>query len=479
MPHPRSASLVRRAARMRRLRRQHEDDRLPHGAPGASVEEPADETELRLTVEPLHPERPRSRLPLGRRALLNGLSIAAACALLLLAIGYFRNTDIVTRRGLSSGTPTPSMPPPPHGWTLAGPAEAQTIAFAASEPATAYTCGAFPLDAPGRPLGITVGVSHDYGRTWAELSSPLLSPWCDISINPTDARDVALLTVVCASCSADPLLNLYRTTDGGVTWTLWLLPPSAAGVSTDFTGYRWAWAGSTLFIAPVARGQQRFDVLAASVAQRPFAWVRHSALFAGEPPDASIVGLIGLQGTLFATLDCGSACPVTGAHTLRTDDGGATWSRFAPELSGDPVYVSSQRNSSAVLFGFVEPGSATPATRAPYVESSDLGRDWRPLPAFPGTGALGALSLSAAPDGTVYAALWSCCGPPDPLAPEGVYRLAPGAAAWSYLGPLPGDADGPLALSWTQDGHPQALWAGAYKPSGQYDVLPGIERHLP
>jgi hypothetical protein len=230
-------------------------------------------------------------------------------------------------------------------------------------------------------------------------------------------------------------------------------------------------------------GEQRSDLLAASVAQRPFVWVGQSALFADAPPDTGIISLLGSGKSLFVTtFSFSSDSPAAGTRTMRTDDEGATWQPFAPTVPGGQVSVDSADapSAGAALFGYVEPASGTPPTLASYALSTDGGATWRVLPAFPSPTELTTQSLTAAPDGTVYASVWNCCGAPDPLTPEGIYRLAPGAAGWTYLGPLPGgDLGSPLVLSWSAAGHPIALWARAYKPHGQYDVVPGLERRLP
>jgi hypothetical protein len=433
--------------------------------------------DLGFTVEPLYPDQPPLRLRLSRRLLLSALSLASALALLLVGISYVRSVSPAARSVRTSASSTPSTPPPP-GWTFAGPGDAQAIVFAPSDPATAYTCGAVPLDSPGAPAGVVMDVSHDFGRTWTELSSPLLSPWCDITVNPTDSRDVMVATTVCASCSANPPLNLYRTTDGGVLWSLWPLP-SDSPAGGNFNDYVWAWAGSTLFLAPSFEGEQGFHQLAASVAQQPFAWVVGSALFAHKPANAGIQGLTGVDGSLFVTFGCASGCPVTATPMMRSDDGGATWAQYTPTAAGGQVYLVSPGPSGGGLFGTIEQASGTPPATTPYARSLDGGRTWQPLPTFPDAQLMAPSTLLAAPDGTAYAALWNCCGGPDLLARQGIYRLAPGAASWTYVGPFPGHPSGRIVLGWDAAGHPLALWGDAYQPGKQTTPRPGLERHAP
>jgi hypothetical protein len=448
-----------------------------HGAsppdPGMAAGEPADSAEFRLTVESLTPGEPPRMSDARRRALLNGLSIVAALALVAVVATYLRGVAPTPRPG-PSPTPTPAAP---RGWSIAGPAYAQTIVFAPSAPATAYTCGAEALDGPGAPPAVSVGISHDFGHTWTTIPTPWLSPWCDITVDPTDPRDVALMTEVCASCSANPSLSLYRSTDGGTFWRLWLLPPRPSDGRRDFTAYQWAWAGATLFIAPYANDAQRYSQLAASVDQRPFDWVGQHGLFAGEPQDTGINRLIGVGGTLYVTFDCGSGCPVESTHMMRSGDGGATWSLFAPTFRGRAVFLVEARPAAAGLLGFLQPGPATPGPNSDYVRSTDMGLTWQSLPPIPG--GMGLFDIVSAPDGTVYAAFWDCCGPPPATAPPGIYKLAPGAIMWAFLGPFPGNAGGPITISWNAAGHPLALWGGAYPQTKASATTPGIERHQP
>jgi hypothetical protein len=442
-----------------------------------------DDGALGFTIEPLYPDRPPPRLRLSRRVLLSALSLASALALLLVGISYVRSASPPAQSVRTAASPTPSTlstpsTPPPPGWTFAGPSDAQAIVFAPSDPATAYTCGTVHLDLPSAPAEVVVDVSHDFGRTWRALSLPWFSPWCDITVSPNDPSDVVVATVVCASCGPNPLVNLFRTTNGGGFWQLWPLPADGPA-GGNFTDFVWAWAGSTLFLAPSFEGEQGFHYLAASIAQQPFAWVGGSSLFAHKPANAVILGLTGVGSSLFVTFGCASGCPVTATPMLRSDDGGATWTPYTPTVAGSQVYLVSLGPSGAGLFATVEQASGTLPAFTSYARSLDGGRTWQPLPAFPDAQLMAPLTLLAAPDGTAYAALWNCCGGPDLLARQGIYRLAPGAASWTYVGPFPGNPSGRIVLSWNAGGHPQALWGDAYQPGKRTAARPGLERHAP
>jgi hypothetical protein len=438
----------------------------------------ADSDDLRLAVDSLYPDRP-PRLPEMRRRTLQGavrlaVAIVSVFAVAAVVVSSLRSANPPAHNA-AEPTPAPSLPP---GWISGGPSYAQTIVFAPSAPTTAYTCGAVPLDEPGAPLSVSVGVSHDYGRTWKTLPSPLLSPWCDITVDPTDPQDVVLVTVVCASCSANPPLSIYRTTDGGDDWSLWPLPPWGSGGRDVFSGYEWAWAGSTLFLAQaIDDGRSGYTVLAASVNRGPFVWVGQHRLFAGEPPTAGINSLTGLDGTLYVTFNCGPGCPVTSTHMMRSSDGGATWSPFAPAFQGRTVYLAGTRAASASLFGFTDPGPGEAITSGDYLRSADGGLTWQSMPPFPDM--LGLVDITAAPDGTTYAELWACCAPAGRTTPEGIYKLAPGVTQWSFVGQFPGGTSTSIVLSWDTAGHPRALWSPIHQPAGPFQVSPGMTYHLP
>jgi hypothetical protein len=62
----------------------------------------------------------------------------------------------------------------------------------------------------------------------------------------------------------------------------------------------------------------------------------------------------------------------------------------------------------------------------------------------------------------------------------GVYRLAPGAGAWVFVGALPDNnprSGIPLVISWDGHGHPLALWAVVAGSSS--GVYAGLATHVP
>jgi hypothetical protein len=382
-----------------------------------------------------------------------------------------------------SGEGTPQPTPLPtvvwgRGWTPAGPVEAQRIIFAQSAPAVAYTCGAPTLNSLAQPAPIVVQVSLDRGHTWRPSLTPATGVECDLTVDPTDARDVVLAALPpptsqpFSSDAAVDAVALYRSFDGGATWQPWPLPTAPDG-ARYFTVLRWAWSASALFVAPLALGDASYHRLAASIGRQASSWVNQRALFAAAGPDnAGIVGLVGTAQALYVLI-YSEPCAIVCRQAMRSADGGTSWSRFAPSYQGDAVILLAGAGES-VLFGqILDFAAATPASGASagarFVRGRDSASAWEALPTPPGE-----LVLAEGwelPDGRVYAALDPFAG--DSLASPGLYALAPDASFWTFVAPYPAGGPQSLAISWDDEGHALSLWgaANSFLP----DRLAGLE----
>lgn len=377
------------------------------------------------------------------------------------------------------------------GWTIAGPRWAQTIAFAASAPRVAYTCGVPAPGATGGPTTLAVGMSRDSGHTWRTYTTPAAGAACDMTVDPSDPRDVMLVA------NADPFTNtkpltLYRSLNGGSTWTSWPLPPRANGGRTVFFAYQWAWVTtpqigqrSILYLAPYFPDGSIYVWLAASVAGQPFTWVAQHALFPGQPPDGGVAALIAAAGALYMVLRTRTDCPPTCTDVERTTNGGMTWSKLVLSFEGSAVALIVSADD--VLFGRV--AANTPGTSAEYVYSTDSGTDWNVLTTLPTF--LTAQEILRAPDGTLFALLDAVVD--NDLNDEGqpgIYVLAPDSPHWRFVAPLSGGAladwhidgpfmasDPPIALNWDESRHVAALWGAAYGQAVD-GIHPGIEYYV-
>jgi hypothetical protein len=433
------------------------------GGDGTAGDEP------RLTVEPLDGRGSRRAPAIELRPLLNALSVALAVAVLAAAV-----VTLARGPGRAPSAAPQAAGASAAGWVHAGPALAQSIAFAPDAPALAYSCG--PSALSDLPVPLRVGVSRDDGATWRTRDSAVAGLACALTVDPADARDLVLAATLCASCALYTPRRLYRSFDGGASWRPWPLPPSGSPAADDaaLANYQWAWVGRTLFVA--AGGPNRR--LAASRDGGPFAWITLPGGEAGVPAGAVIGQLFAAATALYLGLSPRAECPPACVGLLRSDDDGATWTPFAPTYAGRPVAPLGASVGGAVLFGRSVADAGGPAPGAPLLRSTDGGATWRALPAAPARTA--ALRLVATPDGAVYAELYDTGDPSSAASRAGLYRLPPPASGWSYVAPLPEDVGGPLVVAWDgASGAPVGLWAGAHLQFGFGQVRLGIEYHRP
>jgi hypothetical protein len=447
---------------------------------------PDDEDELTLVREPLGAGITRPGVAL--RPLLRALSLALAIVLVLVAAGVIlqrqrprpRRTTLLP---LATSTPTTPLTPAPilptgQGWTPAGPAWAQWIVFAPSDPRTAYICGTPTNKNPSRQGQVMLGLSLDSGRTWQMLATAILASDCQVDVDPTDAHDLLLQVEHCTTCSTPNPAEVYRSVDSGRSWHLAELPPPPGSSSVTYAAFQWVWQGSTLFIMPLFAGTQLRRLVAISVAEGPFVWVNQNALLAGVPAGMQLNDLYANTTAVYADFDfyapsnCSQKCTLTKVSA----DLGATWSNFQPRYQGQTVYLLDQQVSVAdgyTLIGQVV--SSQDANTSVYVTSSDGGARWTPMPLPPGD--LVITALVSTPSGISYAETWSFGS--VATAPPAVYRLSPGASTWVLVGALPGSGF-PLAVSWAaQGGYPLALWSVANNLSAQTITTAGPITHAP
>jgi hypothetical protein len=413
-------------------------------------------------------DTPGTRLSV-RRALalgtLAGVVILAGIGIFLLGT-WQHHQHSATGTLIIPATPTvimapPAVPPLGQGWTNAGPAVAQTIAFAPSAPQMAYTCG---VPEAGAPHAVIVGSSLDGGATWHVQAAPVSNTSCQISVDPLDARDVVLVAGTCASCQPPWLL---RSRDGGATWTVPTLPPH--GTET-YTFLMIQWAGSDLYVAPYTLEQNAqggtFHRLAVSHAGGPFQWVEGNGLYTYAPPDAQINQLIafpqGLYVALTSTTQCPPACTIP---AMLTTTGGATWSQ-APtfQVATQPINVLGSIPDGQTLFGHIGMGPGN----VRLVRSEDGGATWHILPAFP-SGTLYDFAAMQTPDSTLFVELQFT----DQT--FGIFALAPTGSVWQLASASTTGNDF-IAVSADAAGQPRWLWGQSFD---QTTMLGHLQRHAP
>ncbi|HLV98855.1 MAG TPA: hypothetical protein VKT82_09285 [Ktedonobacterales bacterium] len=427
----------------------------------------------RSSSGPCHPTTTRTR------RLIIGCGALLAALLVLASVPSVRSQALSLFDGGPSPTPgggyfsyaplASSQPLPGPGWTLAGPHYASWIAFAPSAPGTGYTCGP-QIRSEGQPVPLIIGVTADAGASWQTLVGPTSAVTCNLSIDPTNARDVALLASPCQPCSSPQAAQLYRSFDGGAHWSRWALPPLGTTQSQDLLYAQWVWVGSTLFIAPHQSGGVGYQRLAASVAGQAFAWVDTTGLFAGAPANANINELLATSTTLYIQLDFAD-CATTCTLFMQSHNDGASWQPFNPKYQGQPVDLIATGGDGRTLLGQVV-RAAPPGSRI-YLRSTDGGATWQKLASR--NDLLIADSIYTAPDGSLYAVFlqdpYIVPGVQGSQAAQGVYALASGGSAWRYVVQAP--QAGSLVMAWDTAGHPVALW-GLINPN---DPSAGLERY--
>jgi hypothetical protein len=434
-----------------------------------------------LTREPLFPGRPRRTFRSNPR--INALTLVLVAILavgaILSGVQWLRQqtpasiqTAITPLTSAPPRTPAPTIPPG-QGWSPAGPSWAQRIIFAPSQPQTAYVCGTpGNHDADGQ-APVAIGISDDSGRTWQVIMTRLIAATCQMTVNPLDARDLLMAVGDCDTCSSPAPMRLYRTHDGGQSWSLVQFPSLDDSASPEFAWYQWAWQGSVVFVIPFSLGTQQRDSLAISVVGSPFIWINQASLLAQVPENMEISNVYATTSAVyvdfasFGPANCTDDCMLTKVST----DLGATWTIFRSRYHGQPVYLFDQFTSLAngqTLIAQVYSGQNDDARM--YLHSGDGGATWTPLQSPPG--GLVIASLASTPGGIMYAETWSFGGA---TAPSAVYRLAPGAKAWILVGALP-NSGLPLVVSWDAQGNPLALWSGTGNPSSQ---PAGLVTHAP
>jgi hypothetical protein len=440
-----------------------------------------------IEVSALDSDDEGNAAPIGRAWLGQGLSrqararlVVLATSALVVALLVVAGVPALRSQALNlftgAASPTSNMvssmrfvtqPMPGQGWSLAGPHNAESIAFAPGEPETGYTCGPQTLSGD-LAVPIIVGVTHDDGGVWETMSTPAAGASCDLTVDPTNARDVLLVVSSCAPCGQSPVSKLYRTIDGGQHWSLWSLPPLFPDQLPVLVTTQWTWVGSTLFLAPFLQGDNNSTLLAASVNGQAFAWLKTDGLYAGVPSDTSINDLLATSTTLSVGLGTQN-CTTTCSWVMQSRDGGASWLRLTPLFQGQPVFLMGAGADGRTLLGKLV-RSGLPPNSIP-VRSADGGATWSALPPSPGDLVVG--YLAAAPDGTVYAEFDQNFSKVSNGPPLGIYKVVPGEPDWSYVAPSPGE--GMFVVAWDAAGHPSALW-GIVDATSQ---APAMERHQP
>lgn len=391
--------------------------------------------------------------------LLRGMLLAALA--LIVAIVGVAALFMAMHAPAKSLSPTASVRSHTAAWRDVGLSASEQIVFSHSAPQTGYSCGIVNNT-------VVMHITHDSGVSWQFLATPkpIASEFCTLVVDDTSPQRLALMTRITkpdpcldTPCTPTPCANacqpcidycppapqqtftLYRSADGGATWTSSALLPNGAHFTLDI-----AFAGSTLY----AWTGTWPTLLAASVAGRPFQLINLSAYYPPPPQNdaqsyQASPQLWPLLGQLYVPVpsDDANAYIVTG-------DGGVSWTRRTFIMDGDPVVL----RPASGLDGRTLMGERIHITGY-LVLSLDGGSTWQPAPApYPDFTHYGQTQCFVSVDGQF---VWF--NGFDANFGLGVYQAKPGATAWTKLLDESQIQDLSVDLvSYNAAGHMVALW---------------------
>jgi hypothetical protein len=346
---------------------------LALGAPGADLaEHPAVRapSPLRIRQTPMELGAPSTWSGRARAGLAAGL-VAALLIGSFLAVFSLRHKGPVaqpTPTPLGSLTPLPNTTATPEAvapadWTqvpLDGAGGVPSVTFSPTSPLTGYGCNIAANHAT------SVSVTRDGGSHWTKVGGVGRAGSCLISVDPNNARDVAL------TMPNDLQPSVYRSFDGGEHWSV-DIDYSAQGAFQ-----RWGWAGSRLLLVTTAgTGKNAKTHLFSSTAATHATQLDSDGVLGGFTLEEVYLLAGPAGGNLIYVVDGPVGGSVTQGRTLFSADGGSSWVETTFTRDGarvQPVAFSADGNAIAAVDGSL------------LSLSSDGGRTWQQPTAFAGVG---------------------------------------------------------------------------------------------
>jgi hypothetical protein len=363
----------------------------------------------------------------------------------------------------------PTTVAPLPGWVSAGLNNMQSFDFGMSQPAIGYACGIIgqsgfdnlnPKSAP-----VLLGMTTNIGKTWTMTTLSFSAAFCKLSIDPANARHLAILTSNCqVSCSTSNVSYdmVHESTDSGLTWKHYS-SYDRNGVQNHYSSDLY-WLNGTLLINMI--GDNGSSTLVADTAnaiptaQFKYSWFANSGrLYSWRFENNSG----GVPVNII----------VTGGYT---DDFGVSWTTFPLAYQGHPIEIIGTGNTKQTIFAtsFISDGPTTnPLLPMPLLISTNSGISWREAPAIAGVDffqkGLGIYAPVQTPDGTLIIEVPSKSSNSNNSFLYTIYRLRSGAAVWEDVGTITNDLL-PLSVTWDNNGHPLALWCSL---GGQETITTG------
>lgn len=443
--------------------RETEHSEAPLPPPQVAPDEARYDTDDALHVTSLRP----ARRAFSMRRLLNVASLVVA-AITLLALAIHWLPSVLPGRPSAQPFAASKGQGIPTGWRPIGPAWAQDISFSADGRA-GYLCGATgPGDTP--VLVARFNASTAQTNTWRQTTNPATGIHCQIAVSPVNANDVALVVDACqvptvGNCGeSTPISQIFRSHDGGATWSQGLLPARLAV-------FGMSWNNSALFLQVwghldddnlASRSLNPAKASAHLLVSRddgPFTEIGAEQLL-GATAQFDYIALSSSGETLYVTThrtSCTDSC-LTISHT---NDAGARWITYSATYANRPITPAFAQPNSSTLLGWV----LRPSDQAiALLRSDDYGAHWSLLPDLPRNPSVGGVTAYATPDGALY------------VASNGdtrvVYELPAGQTSWRAIAPMSTGMS--LAVQHNAAGHAVALW-GQARDWSYGDVSPGLE----
>ncbi len=370
--------------------------------------------------------------------------------------------------------PPPQFPQP--GWRAIGPGFATGAAFSVSNPLIGYVCGPEPFmnSTSGIPTApMEIARTTDGGKTFGPATVLEISQACTLTIDPTNPDDVALLLNSCAlGCAPSPPDDLFRTLDGGKTWTQLMVPADGTQTQSGSGFNKVLFAGNTLF----AQSQLSYSngtnphTVAASVNNGPLQWVDSAFLTANQIPTLGFVfgtTCYLVVYTYNTQTPQGSSPPAVSWYS--STNGGVTWIASQPfSVHGVELTVIASDPHAHYLVGA---DYTNPGVQHNYI-SADSGKTWQPMPSVTNGSYTSVSDIFVVPDGTI---ILKANLPPG--SSSGIFNLAMGSTTWQNIAMI---ASGPDLVASTYDvnGHLTAVWANA-GINGMLIPQRGLQAHTP